>query len=302
MATITRKSATPWIHCLRVTIGPLTGTEKDNTTSGRIIQFESSGSRNSLKCDCTINTSIMGVPQPSTINIYNLSQATRNSIKKGLTKVIIEGGWQNIGYTKIFTGSVLNVITNASGTETCTTLSMLAGYANFVTATVSVSFVSRETLQNVIRKVASSITGITVDGNSLATITERLSDGGYCFAGRATDCLNELAGLYGFSWHIENGVMYCKKDGVMMGKALKVAGDGGGLISVQPIQQGVMQITTGVKAEFYWVPGLRAGCTIDIDSKYMPHLNGQYIAHTCVTNLSTFDSTWKSEVECFKSF
>lgn len=290
----------PLIHCLRVTIGPLTGTEKNTSTSGRIIQFESSGSRNSLKCDCTINTSIMGIPQPSQLNIYNLSEATRNSIRKGLTKVIIEAGWSNTGYSKVFTGSILNVLTENTGTDTVTHLSLVSGYANFVTATVAYTFEENELIQNVIRKVVSTLQGISIDETSLSTISGRITDGGYSYAGRSIDCLDELAKLYGFSWHIENGIMYCKADGVSIGKALKIVGDGGGLISVQPIQQGVSQITTGVKAEFYFVAGLRAGCTIEIDSKYMSYLNGQYIAHTCTTELSTFDSTWHSSVECYK--
>lgn len=295
------KSANPWIHYLRITIGPLTGTEKDDT-EGRTIQFESSGDRNSLKCECTINTSIMGIPQPSTITIYNLSEATRNSIRKGLTKVKVEAGWSNIGYNVIFTGSIINVDTNVNGVDNCTTLSCIAGYANFVSATSTFTFAENELVSNVIRKVVATLKNINIDESSLATITTKVSNGGYSFAGRTLDCLNELASLYGFSWHIENGIMYCKKDGVMLGKALKVAGQGGGLISVQPIQQGVMQITTGVKAEFYYVSGLKAGCTIEIDSKFNPKLNGKYIAHTCTTTLGTFDSTWKSEVECYKSF
>ncbi len=295
-------SFNPFIHCLRITLGPLTASEADSNAQGRIIQFESSGSRNSLKCECTINTSIMGIPKPSEITIYNLSEDTRNSIKKGLTKVIVEAGWLNTGYTKVFTGSIMNIQSTPSGLDTVTKLTCLAGYASFVTATTSFTFNENELISNVISKVVATMKGITIDKTSLETITGRITSGGYSFAGRTIDCLNELASLYGFSWHIENGIMYCKKDGVMLGKALKIAGEGAGLISVQPIQQGVMQITTGVKAEFYWVAGLKAGCTIDIDSKFMPHLNGQYIAHTCTTTLTTFDSTWKSEVECYKSF
>ena len=290
----------PLIHCLRVTIGPLTGTEADNASAGRIIQYESSGSRNSLKCECTIHTSIMGIPDPSELVIYNLAESTRNSIKKGQTKVVIEAGWKNTGYSKLFTGSILNVLTEPSGTDTVTRLSLIAGYANMVTATTAYTFEENDLLSDVITKVVSTIKNINIDQISLSTITGRISSGGYSFAGRSVDCLDDLARLYGFSWHIENGIMYCKKDGVAIGKALKIAGDGGGLISVQPIQQGVSQITTGVKAEFYYVAGLRAGCTIEIDSKYMAYLNGTYIAHTCTTTLGTFDSNWKSEVECYK--
>lgn len=281
---------------LRITIGPLNG------ANGRIATFESNGTRNSLKADVTINTSIMGVPQPSTIAITNLSKETRNGIRRGLTKITVEAGWQDTGLSMVFNGEVLAINQAVSGTEIVTTLSCLAGYGALSLSVVSFSFPEGTALPTVIQSVCKKFDGITLNKNSIQYLeSQKLGRCGYAYAGSAMKCLNDLAELYGFSWNIENNILTVLKDGKYSGASVKVAGNGGGLISVQPILNGAYQIQTGIKGEVFWTQGLKAGAPLNVNSHYSPELNGEYIIHKLQANLTTFSDTWKASFECYKN-
>lgn len=286
-----------FLRYIRVTIGPLVG-----SNNGRIVTFESNGDRNSIRVDVVVNTSIMGIPKPSEITLYNLSQDTQNGIKRGLTKIIIETGIKSNGvvsYSKLFEGNIMTVQNTHESTENICKLSAIAGYASFVAAAASFSYESGTSVQRILKDIVGTMPGVTIDSISLSKITARVS-APYSFAGRTIDELNNLAGLYGFCWRIDNNIMYFQNDDMKIsGKIYKVKT--GGLISIAPILQGSDQVLTGVQAEVYYVPGVKAGNNINLDSKYSSNLNGTYIIHTCSTKLSTFDSTWTSSIECFRS-
>lgn len=283
-----------FVRFLRVTIGPLVG--------GRVVVYESSGDRSSIRTDVVINTSIMGIPKPSEITIYNLSQDTQNSIKRGLTKIVVESGVRSKGvvsYSKVFEGNIMTVQNTHDGTENVCRISAIAGYASFCTAAASFSYVAGTGVSKVLQDIVSTMPGVSYDSLNISKVTAKLSSP-YSFAGRTIDALNELAGLYGFCWRIDNNCIYFQNDDMQMsGKIYKVSS--GGLISIAPILQGSDQVLTGVQAEVYYVPGVKAGNNINLESKYSSNLNGTYIIHTCSTSLSVFDNTWQSSIECFRS-
>lgn len=287
-----------FIRHLRISIGPL--------EDGRVVIYNSNGDRSSIRTDVVINSSIMGIPNPSEIVIYNLSQNTQNSIKRGLTKIVVECGVSSVNsssvsYGKVFEGNIMTVENSHSGVENICRLTALPGYVSYVTAAVSKSYTEGAYVSNILRDVVESMNNISIDDVSLGKLSKRLTRGGYSFAGRSIDCLNELAGLYGFCWRIDNNIFVVQDDSMnISGKSYRVSGDGGGLISLSPILQGVNQILTGVKAEIYYTPGIKAGSVVDISSKYSSNLNGKYIIHTCSTQLSAFENNWKSSMECFR--
>lgn len=293
----------PYIRNIRMTLGPLGGVKNDFEESrrGDVIQIFSDGSRNSMRVDVSVNTSIMGIPECSTFTIYNLRASTRQAIQRGLTKIVVEAGWRNMGMSKIFQGSIMSVVHARSGTEITTTISALPGYASLATAVASKSFAKKTPVKDVITKVCETLPGVTSKNIVMEGIEGFIGNRGWNFAGKASDALTELANQFGFSWHIENGQMHIIKDGKSSGQEIKTS-ETGGLISVAPILNGPFQITSGVKIQMYWTPNLMAGRPVNVKSTVSPDLNGSYTIHKCTSNLSTFSDDWTADIESFRMF
>ena len=86
-----QNSTRPWLRTIRVTLGPLE--EWRGLSQGEVVRFESNGTPSGLRVECSLQKTIMGMPNPSQIKIYNLAQDTRNAIRGGLTKITVEAGW-----------------------------------------------------------------------------------------------------------------------------------------------------------------------------------------------------------------
>lgn len=293
----------PYIRNIRLTLGPLGGVRNDFEESkrGDIIVLNSDGSRKSFRIDVSVHTSIMGIPECSSFTIFNLNTNTRQAIQRGLTKIVVEAGWQNIGLTKIFQGSIMSVVSAQSGTEITTTISALPGYTSLATGVASKRFNAGTPLRSVIENTCTTLPGITSSNIVMEGIDGVLGSRGWNFAGKASDAINELANQFGFSWHIENGKMVIIKDGKALGSNVDIK-DGEGLISVAPVLNGPFQITSGVKIQAYWSPNLKAGRPINVTSRVSPDLNGVYTIHKCTSNLSTWSDEWTADIESFKMF
>ena len=95
-----QNSTRPWLRVIRVTLGPLE--EWRGLAQGEVVRFESNGTPSGLRVECSLQKSIMGMPSPSQIKIYNLAQDTRNAIGAGLTKITVEAGWAtSVGATSV---------------------------------------------------------------------------------------------------------------------------------------------------------------------------------------------------------
>lgn len=79
MMAAEKKSSTPnrpFLRRIVVTLGPLE--EWRGKSRGEIVQFKSDGTLEGLRVTGTFQKTLMGMPQPSQISIYNLSRDTRN--------------------------------------------------------------------------------------------------------------------------------------------------------------------------------------------------------------------------------
>ena len=59
----------PWLRKVLVTLGPLA--EWQNKSAGSTVQFASDGTLNGLRVSANIQKTLMGLPSPSTIKVYN---------------------------------------------------------------------------------------------------------------------------------------------------------------------------------------------------------------------------------------
>jgi hypothetical protein len=107
----------PWLRKIQVTLGPLEDYKDSSGKGGNVVTFASDGTLNGLRVAVTHNKQLMAQPQPSTVTVYNLSGDTRNGIRRGLTKIKVEAGWENTDMHLVFQGGVMSVIHERNGAD-----------------------------------------------------------------------------------------------------------------------------------------------------------------------------------------
>ncbi len=290
------RTTSPFIRRIRVTLGPLE--EYKGAASGDVKAFESDGTPQTLRVVCNISKTIMGMPNPSTISIYNLSRGTRGSIQRSLTKITVEAGWRNTELVKIFQGSVVSVVNERNGADIISKISAIPGYGALTRATTSVTYAEGVPLLTAVKDMASNLEGVSVSAESLKAIDGAFDKGGWSFAGAVKDGLT--ANEYGFSWTVDDGTFQAVGDESNFDGITVLNGQNGGLIMVSPILQGPMQIRTGVKMKAIFTPGVKAGSTVRVQSSIDEDLNGDYRVHTVNYSLDTHTDNWTMDIDSLR--
>jgi len=293
-----KSTNSPWLRRIVVTLGPLA--EWQNKPKGEIVQFKSDGTPDGLRITGQFSKTIMGMPSPSTISIYNLTEDTRNAIKGSLTKVTVEAGWSNTDLRKEFQGSVLNSFSERNGSDIVTKIICLPGYGAMVRGVSSITFSAGTPLKTAVKTLAANLPGINVSDNHINGITGKIGNRGFSFAGSTKDALTRMAEEYGFSWSIQDGNVNVIGDSFMLKDYYELNGEDGGLISVTPILSGPMQLQTGVNINALHIPGLTAGKTIRIKSSISKKYSGDYRIHTMKSDIDAYAESWRMSIESFK--
>jgi hypothetical protein len=289
----------PWIRRLLVTIGPIGEWSNATNGAGDIIQILSDGTQNTLRITATINKTIMGIPSPSTICLYNLSRATRTALQTTLSKLTLSAGWNNTALSKEFQGSILACYTERQGPDLITTIIALQGVGPLIKSTVSKTYIEGAKIKDIVKDIAGSISGISLSESNIKGIDGVIGSGGWSFSGSAKDALTALASEYGFSWTVDDGCFYFLGDAAKFSGIVVLDGDNGGLMNVSPILSGPLQMQTGVNIKAVFVPGVLPGSTVRIKSNVMSKLNGDYRVHTQTISLDCYSDTWNMNIESF---
>ena len=206
MMAAEKKSSTPnrpFLRRIVVTLGPLE--EWRGKSRGEIVQFKSDGTLEGLRVTGTFQKTLMGMPQPSQISIYNLSRDTRNAIKGSLTKITVEAGWNNTDLRKVFQGSIMSSSSERNGPDIVTKLVALPGYGSLVRGVSSVTFGAGTPVSVAAQKLASDLPGMTVQGGNFQGVAGNIGPRGWSYAGATKDGLTRLGEEHGFSWSVQDG-------------------------------------------------------------------------------------------------
>lgn len=264
------------------------------------MQFKSDGTLEGLRVTGTFQKTLMGMPQPSQISIYNLSRDTRNAIKGSLTKITVEAGWNNTDLRKVFQGSIMSSSSERNGPDIVTKLVALPGYGSLVRGVSSVTFGAGTPVSVAAQKLASDLPGMTVQGGNFQGVAGNIGPRGWSYAGATKDGLTRLGEEHGFSWSVQDGEVTAIGDRFMLGSYVELNGENGGLISIAPTLTGPMQIQSGVKIKALYVPGISAGHSIKVNSTLNPRLSGTYRIHTMSINIDAYSEAWTMDIESFR--
>lgn len=300
MTVITQSNIVPYLRRLRFTIGPVEEWKGATQGAGDVIQLLADGTTNRLRLSCAVRKTVMGIPTPSLLTIYNLSAATRNSIRNSLTKCTVEAGWDNVAMHQLFQGSVVSCVSERVGADIVTKLQVLQGYGAVVKSVVSVTYAENTLVRDCVKDLCSRLPGVTVTESYLKDIRGQIGRGGWSFAGSTKDALTQLAQEYGFSWTIDDGAVKVLGDKSQFAGVVQLDGKDGGLINVSPILQGPLQMRVGVKITALYVPGVTSGSTVRVRSSIAKNLDGDYRVHTFGADLDTHADSWTMNIESFR--
>lgn len=285
-----QNSVIPWLRKIVVTV-----------TAGEVIkQIVSDGTPDGLKVVCNVSKTVMGIPNPSTITIYNLSADTRSAIQKSLSGIKIEAGWHNTDMHIVLQGNVMSCFSERNSADIVTKLAVLPGYNAAVRGVTSKTYAEGMPVRDVVKDLGSRLPNIMVSDAVLKGIEGNIGAGGWSFAGQTKDALTQLGNERGFSWTIDEETLRVVGDKARFDGVVVLDGNEGGLINVSPILQGPMQIRTGVKIKALYIPGVQPGATVRVQSTLEKGLDGDYRIHTSNYSLDTYSEQWTMDLESFR--
>lgn len=289
----------PFIRNAELLIGPLAEDQGGGATSEAFRLFADGSLAGGLRIRFSVSKTILGAPNISRIEIYNMSRESRARIRTSLTAVRLNVGWANAGLRSLVRGGVLSAVTSKQGPDIVTTLNVMDGYGGQVKGVVARSYKSAAQVSDVVRDIAGTMPGV---GLGEVDIAGRLGPRGRAFSGRSADELDKLAHEYGFSWSVQDGVFQAVKDDRSLPGIVRVSNQLRNLISAQPILSGPMQIESGVDIEATLDARTKPGARVQLESGVNPDLNGTYKIHNVDFSGDTHAAQWSMRIQSLKEF
>jgi hypothetical protein len=281
---------------IRLRVYPIDEKTKWVARGDHALEIVSDGSRDTLAMTCIVEKSIQGIPNSSTVRIWNLSEDSKTALSlKGLQSEIAFCDPYSNKYQTVYVGSIMSCVSDRSGADIITTLYLLMGVvmlkctpAQYSYSNTAISFV----LDDVRKKL--NLEKIRIYGLEGRTVKR------FSYMGPLDNMLNKLAFQEAFSWGIDGNELVVVEDGKSTGNVLEITPETG-LIKAAPMLTGAFYDQNGVSITSYpcaWIsPGdnIKVKSTINAASCNRDDLR---IA-TMKYNLSTIDDQWTMDLTCY---
>ena len=284
-----------------------------------------------LRVAFSIPKSLKSSLNEATVQVWNLSDSSRNRIRDDRSLFLVEAGYQSPNSPRsdqdiyrLFKGQVTNTFTERRGPSRVTTIECLDGFDAVQESELqldlgggefqSISFAKGTAIRSVIRLFANQLTlgddvafgdiDIAIDlivagaerrGQPITLKRKLIVDG------RAADWLDRFGRQYRFDWSIQDGVLELHLwDEVWVGDEITVAKE---TILGQPSQNprstmidGVVSVVDGVRFRALLQPKVRPGAIVTLESDIVP---GRYRVENAVYRGDSDGGPWEVEAEAF---
>lgn len=273
--------------------------------SGLSNVYVANGSQNNAHIVARIRKNIQGIPPASEIIIHNLSEDTRNAVRRDTTKVEIRAGWEGGGGrtpARCFYGSLFSVVHNRVGPDIVTSIQAVSIIEDIARADVLYTWNRGSGVRDIVVHLANALASrgnITVDPARIVGVEGAVGFKGWSHADSARAALDMLGRECGFSWTIIDGVFQAVGDDASLGPAATLKDPY--LIEVNPTLSGPLQNVDGVRARCAFDPNLNPARDIRIVSSLSDRYADQsYRIASVVHSLDCFsESGFVSEVSAF---
>ena len=286
----------PFIRETEVIVGPLREDQGGGPVN-QALRILSSGDRSSLRIRFSVKKTHMGIPNNSTIEIFNLSRASAERIRAAQTRVRLSAGYQNTGLDVVVNGGILSSVTEKQEADRVTRFQVRDGYGGQLRGITNKTFAPNANVADIVREMSQNMPGVSTGDIDVDGV---IGPGGLSVSDRSADALDQLAAQYGFNWSIQNGVFQALQDTRAFGRVFLVSSQSRNLIKVAPILTGPMQINNGVEIQAILNPSLVPGDQVRLESDANPDLNGTYKIHEIDMEGDTFDKNWTMTIRSFR--
>lgn len=313
----------PWIRNIEVKIGPFSpgpspGREGDNFA----LRVFSDGTTGTLRTRFRLQKHRSGTPFPGVVEIYNLSEDTRTMLRQPDVGITVNAGWASDGEElgELYSGQIWGAYSHREGADIITSLVCLS-HAKVLATTFSEPRVDTSDWwlppgsslgpgelpsgipeSGAIMQLASWFKGVVVSENNIkVSAAKKISARGYTAQGLISDCLNELARAYGFSWAIHDGVFYASDD-VVTSQALgvnvlNINSKNGTLLRIEPLLASGFQRKYGAVIHTFLNPIIRPGDVLAVESDVNPSLSAAYRAQAVTHVGDSHGPQWETIAE-----
>lgn len=174
-----------------------------------------------LRIVAAVVKSVKPEPNPCEIQIYNLSERTRDELARPNLTVQLEAGHDD-GMRLLYFGDVVHAYSTRAGTEWVTQVLAGEGAHAYATARVNRSYPPGASVRQVLEACAASL-GLTLPASISTPDLDAQFAGGYALEGYARDRLTQLLAPYGYRWSVQGGrLQILRDDQVQPGTAILI--------------------------------------------------------------------------------
>ena len=287
-----------FIREIQLKIGPLK--EKDsNDDSTKSLIIKSSGLDNEFNIDFQIVKTLATVV--TTIQVYNLSEATRQTIAQPALSVIVQAGYRqgDLPLQTIAQGAIESVVDTRVEGDIKTTIKFVDGLSGLAIGKFTRSYRGQQKVSTIVKDVATNLPGIKVSADNIK-VDALTGKKGRVLAGKASDVLDSLGRSYGFTWGVRNKVFVALDDQKTSGKTFSISAASGSLLRASPLLQNILQIKVGVEIETLLHPQINPNDKIQLNSLVNPSLNHSTYKVTGISHSAGIRSTssWNTTIQC----
>jgi len=173
-----------------------------------------------LRISFDITKTLFSEPNQARITVFNLAEATRNSINQATiigeqkegSPVLLVAGYENLT-EELYRGEVIKVLHKKESVDWQTTINAGDGYSSIATTIVEKSWKSGVRLNQVANFVISEMGVGKNDTSTVASdLLQKKMDKGYNASGSAAKVLDNISKLVGGSWSIQDDKLIILKN------------------------------------------------------------------------------------------
>ena len=254
-------------------------------TFGNII-FPPNANASPLRVRFEIEKMSVGISNKAKIDIYNLSTASRQAIKKGWV-IVLYAGYKNV-YRQIFVGTILKPMSTRNGSDIITSLECLDGGSSLTLGVLNKSYPANTTLETILTDLQQAL-GVTP--GTILGIPSKVYPNGFAIHGSAAKALNTLLRPLNMQWSIQNGALNILPIKSTLQSQATVISAETGMIGVPSVNADFMQF------ECLLNPVIGPNSAIQMISENA-QINGIYTVKKAKFEGDSHDSKWQLSCEC----
>lgn len=239
-------------------------------------------------------------PNHGTIEIYNLSQATRAGMRSRGSAVTLQAGYEN-NIAQIFSGNSITIDHQKKGADWVTRIQVGDGQVNYQYNRISETHKVAAQVSGVVKSVIKVLTPLHAISKDTADALDSMTGtypNGVTLHGNAADELSRVLPR-GFEWSLQDGIVQILKAGQPTSEVAVLLSPGTGLIgspewgTPEPTAKRDKSQTLKVKAQIQAT--LKPGGQARVETR---DLKGNFRIEKVEHRGDTHGGDWVSELEC----